>query len=81
MNRRTPKVCLDTPAENRHNSEPSSLPRENLPMLADLVRLARPQHWIKNAFVLLPVPFALAANAGAGFTPTSFLLGLAGFCS
>ena len=49
-------------------------------MLADLVRLARPQHWIKNAFVLLPVPFALAANAGLGFTPTAFLLGLAGFC-
>ena len=47
-------------------------------MLADLVRLARPQHWIENAFVLLPVPFALAA--GAKFTPLAFLLGLAGFC-
>jgi 4-hydroxybenzoate polyprenyltransferase len=50
-------------------------------MLADLVRLARPQHWIKNAFVLLPVPFALAAvAAGAGFQRIPFLWGLAGFC-
>jgi 4-hydroxybenzoate polyprenyltransferase len=43
-----------------------------------LIRLARPTHWIKNAFVLLPVPFALAA--GAHFEAIAFLLGLAGFC-
>lgn len=47
-------------------------------MLADLVRLARPKHWIKNVFVFLPVPFALAAGARLDAIP--FLLGLASFC-
>ena len=47
-------------------------------MLTNLIRLARPQDWIKNVFVLLPVPFALAA--GSRFVPAAFLLGLAGFC-
>ena len=51
-------------------------------MLADLLRLARPAHWIKNVFVLLPVPFALAdeENALAALVPGVFLLGLLGFC-
>ncbi len=48
-------------------------------MLTGLVRLARPQDWIKNVFVALPVPFALAAKA-EDFDPVVFLLGLAGFC-
>lgn len=47
-------------------------------MLADLVRLARPRDWIKNVFVALPVPFALAA--GERFEPVPFILGLLGFC-
>jgi len=47
-------------------------------MFIGLVRLARPQDWVKNVFVVLPVPFALAAEAH--FAPTDFLLGLAGFC-
>lgn len=47
-------------------------------MLADFVRLARPKHWIKNVFVFLPVPFALAAGAKIDVVP--FLLGLASFC-
>ncbi len=47
-------------------------------MLTGLVRLARPQDWVKNVFVVLPVPFALAA--GADFDPVVFLLGLSGFC-
>ena len=42
-----------------------------------LVRLARPHHWIKNAFVVVPVPFAVAA--GATLDLERFLLGLAGF--
>lgn len=48
-------------------------------MFIDLVRLARPQHWIKNVFVLLPVPFAMAAHH---FTldVTALCLGLLGFC-
>ncbi len=46
--------------------------------LTDLFRLARPAHWIKNVFVLLPVPFALAAKFHLERLP--FLYGLAGFC-
>ncbi len=49
-----------------------------------LVRLARPKHWIKNVFVLLPVPFAVKAasqsNAATHFDALAFLLGLGGFC-
>jgi decaprenyl-phosphate phosphoribosyltransferase len=47
-------------------------------MLSALFELARPRHWIKNVFVLMPVPFALAA--GATLDRGSFLLGVAGFC-
>jgi 4-hydroxybenzoate polyprenyltransferase len=46
--------------------------------LRDLVALARPRHWVKNAFVFMPLPFALAV--GARLDPLSFALGLAGFC-
>lgn len=42
-----------------------------------LIRLARPHHWIKNVFVVLPLPFALAA--GARIEATTFLIGLLGF--
>jgi 4-hydroxybenzoate polyprenyltransferase len=44
----------------------------------DLLRLSRPLHWVKNGFVLMPLPFALAA--GARVEPLSFALGLLGFC-
>lgn len=44
----------------------------------DFARLSRPRHWVKNVFVFMPVPFALAT--GARLEPVSFLLGLAGFC-
>lgn len=47
-------------------------------MLADLIRLSRPRHWVKNAFVLMPLPFALAS--GAAIDPLSFAVGLLGFC-
>src|SRR5262249_229338 len=43
-----------------------------------LVRAARPWHWIKSVFVLLPLPFALAA--GAELQVGALLLGLLGFC-
>lgn len=46
--------------------------------LAALLELARPKHWVKNVFVLMPVPFALAD--GATLDPWSFVLGLVGFC-
>ncbi len=47
-------------------------------MLADLIELSRPKHWVKNVFVFLPVPFALAS--GARLDPLTFSLGLLGFC-
>ncbi len=46
--------------------------------MPDLLLLARPRHWIKNAFVLMPVPFAVAA--GATLRPGLLLLGLAAQC-
>lgn len=48
-------------------------------MLKDLVELSRPKHWIKNVFVLMPLPFALASGT-AEPDLRRFLLGLAGFC-
>lgn len=47
-------------------------------MVLALVRLARPSHWIKNGFVLMPVPFAVVA--GARLRLDVLLLGLVGFC-
>ena len=46
--------------------------------LSALLELARPKDWVKNVFVLMPVPFALAD--GATLDPPSFVLGIAGFC-
>ena len=46
--------------------------------LSDYLRLWRPKHWAKNAFVFMPVPFALAA--GGELDVTRFALGLLGFC-
>ncbi len=48
-------------------------------MLSGLIRLARPHHWIKNVFVLLPVPFAIAAHSYT-LDIKVFLLGFFGFC-
>ena len=45
--------------------------------LIQLLKLARPWHWIKNGFVLAPVPFALAV--GAELNLPVFFLGLLGF--
>jgi 4-hydroxybenzoate polyprenyltransferase len=47
-------------------------------MLRDLIELSRPKHWIKNVFVFLPVPFALAA--GAHLDVAVFAAGLLSFC-
>ncbi len=47
-------------------------------MLKDLLELSRPKHWIKNVFVFMPLPFALASGT-AQLDPWRFLLGLAGF--
>jgi 4-hydroxybenzoate polyprenyltransferase len=53
-------------------------------MITGLIRLARPRDWIKNVFVLLPVPFALKAMDAAGqprnFSALAFCLGFFGFC-
>jgi 4-hydroxybenzoate polyprenyltransferase len=45
--------------------------------LLQLIRLARPRQWMKNAFVLMPVPFALAS--GAVLSLPTLLAGLLGF--
>jgi 4-hydroxybenzoate polyprenyltransferase len=47
-------------------------------MLRDLIELSRPKHWIKNVFVFLPVPFALAS--GAHLDVLKFAFGLLSFC-
>jgi 4-hydroxybenzoate polyprenyltransferase len=47
-------------------------------MLMDYVRLARPKEWVKNAFVLIPAPFAIAS--GTHPHPLSFAIGFLGFC-
>jgi decaprenyl-phosphate phosphoribosyltransferase len=41
----------------------------------DFIALARPRDWLKNVFVLMPVPFALAA--GGHLHPVTFVLGVA----
>ena len=47
-------------------------------MVRDFLELSRPKDWIKNVFVFMPVPFALAS--GAHLDPRVFVLGLAAFC-
>jgi 4-hydroxybenzoate polyprenyltransferase len=47
-------------------------------VVGGLIELARPKDWIKNVFVVAPVPFALAA--GAHFDLNVFVWGLCGFC-
>lgn len=48
--------------------------------LANLIRTARPQDWVKNVFVLIPLPFAVKAGAGAELDLKIISLGLFGFC-
>ena len=43
-----------------------------------LLALSRPRHWVKNALVLMPVPFAV--TSGAHLDLAVFGLGLGGFC-
>jgi len=43
-----------------------------------LIALSRPRHWVKNALVLMPVPFAV--KSGAHLDWKVFALGLGGFC-
>ena len=42
--------------------------------VTDLVRLARPRDWLKNVFVLLPLPFAVAS--GSALDPVAIAAGL-----
>ena len=44
----------------------------------DLVSLARPRHWVKSVFILLPVPFAVAA--GSALNWYALAMGSLGFC-
>lgn len=45
--------------------------------LADYLAIARPRHWIKNLFVFMPLPHALAA--GGVLDAPAFVAGVAGF--
>jgi 4-hydroxybenzoate polyprenyltransferase len=47
-------------------------------MVRDFLELSRPKDWVKNVFVFMPVPFALAS--GARLDVRVFLLGLLAFC-
>ncbi len=47
-------------------------------MLRDYLELSRPKDWVKNVFVFMPVPFALAS--GAKLDRHVFALGLLAFC-
>jgi 4-hydroxybenzoate polyprenyltransferase len=53
-------------------------------MLLGMVRLARPKDWIKNIFILIPLPFAWVVHRGSPelfhFDPWIFFSGLIGFC-
>lgn len=48
-------------------------------MVRDYLELSRPKDWIKNVFVLMPVPFAFAS--GAKLDVRAFGLGLLAFCA
>lgn len=47
--------------------------------LDDALHLIRPKHWLKNVFVLMPLPFALAA--GSHFDLVVFGIGLMAMCA
>lgn len=47
-------------------------------MILNLVELARPKDWVKNVFILMPMPFALAS--GARIDAATFVSGLGAFC-
>lgn len=47
-------------------------------MVRDFLELSRPKDWVKNVFVFMPVPFALAS--GARLDVRVFVLGLVAFC-
>jgi len=51
---------------------------EAFPILRDVVHLMRPRDWVKQAFVLMPVPFAVAARAELDLARLA--LGLLAFC-
>lgn len=53
-------------AQLQSSTSAAAAPQTLASTLWDLVRLARPHHWVKNAFVLLPMPFALADRPHLG---------------
>jgi 4-hydroxybenzoate polyprenyltransferase len=56
----------------------AAVPHTGSTVVRDYLSLSRPKDWIKNVFVLMPVPFAL--TAGAHLRLDRFALGLLGFC-
>jgi 4-hydroxybenzoate polyprenyltransferase len=55
----------------------SSASRRRSKLLTAYISLIRPHHWVKNLFVLLPLPFALAAGVDLDEWP--FIQGLLAF--
>ncbi|MEM7166664.1 MAG: UbiA prenyltransferase family protein [Planctomycetota bacterium] len=49
------------------------------PVPESLWRLLRPLHWTKNLFILVPIPFAIAAQQGGPWSLGVTLLGVSGF--
>jgi 4-hydroxybenzoate polyprenyltransferase len=49
-----------------------------MPRVEDLRALLRPHHWVKNAFVLMPLPFAMATGATPRWSAVA--LGTLGMC-
>jgi decaprenyl-phosphate phosphoribosyltransferase len=68
--------------DNMTNDPDMSSSRQKL--LLGMLRLARPKHWIKNIFVLIPLPFMWAVSqrtvTAIRFQPWMFFSGLVGFC-
>jgi 4-hydroxybenzoate polyprenyltransferase len=68
--------------DNMANDPDMSSSRQKL--LLGMLCLARPKHWIKNIFVLIPLPFAWAVSqrtvTAIHFQPWIFFSGLFGFC-
>ena len=65
---------MEQPSQAGASQAPEAAPAG---LVRSLIVLSRPTHWVKNAFVFMPVPFALAT--GASLEPWPFVLGLLGF--
>lgn len=68
-----PPTCADEPGGGVDGSGVDDS-RTMGTRVADLARLVRPRDWLKNVFVLLPLPFAVAG--GSSLDPVAVMAGL-----